>query len=164
MLLSAEVSLQPRYIYFQGFPGQIEKHGAQRLRLSALSKRLRSVGTLMGHCTMRIRCTAVIILSLSPGGCCVSGNGCQVAAPATGTDWDGLSPSPSENEGAVSHPRVRPLKAAATRPKLQSNDPWEQQQAIDQADEARLRRKLMICRDCQAVQPRGDEATGSITR
>jgi hypothetical protein len=110
----------------------------------------------MEHCMMGMRCTALFILGLSLGGCCLSETGCQVATPATGTDWDGLGASPSESEPAASQARVRlkkaiikgPIEAASGSPKLQNKDSWEQQQAIDQAEEARLTRKLMICRNC----------------
>jgi hypothetical protein len=95
---------------------------------------------------------------LSLGGCCLSGNGCQVAAPATepatGMDWDGLSPIPSDsNETATSRTRLglKEVGAVSTKvgPNLQTKDQWEQQQALDQPEDAGLTRKLMIGRNCQ---------------
>jgi hypothetical protein len=147
-------------------------HGDAQNRLAniALERaiQLAYVGsTLIGHCTMQLRCTALLILGLSLGGCCLSGSGCQVAASATGSDWDGLIPPPSENEAAASGARLRPKKeimkgpvgAASAGPRLQSKDRWEQQQALDQAEEARLTRTLMICRNCEGLEPRRDDLT-----
>ncbi len=54
---------------------------------------------------------------------------------------DGLSPVPSDNnETAASRPRVRQKKQAGApstevSPNLQTKDRWEQQQALDQAEE-----------------------------
>jgi hypothetical protein len=60
---------------------------------------------------------------------------------------------------------VGPLDAAATvqNNKVQPKDQWEQQQAADQDDEARLKRKLMSCRDCQATESARDDAASSVS-
>jgi hypothetical protein len=69
------------------------------------------------------------------------------------------------------HPRVTrqiapsPLDAeAGSHAKPQPKDSWEQQQAADQAEEARLKRKLTICRACVAGEAARDEASGSVAR
>jgi hypothetical protein len=43
-------------------------------------------------------------------------------------------------------------------------DSWEQQQDADQADEARLKRKLLICRTCLAGESERGDATDSVRR
>lgn len=87
--------------------------------------------------------------------CCALGNGCapQAGAPVT---WDGLGTSPAEDTkppepSSKRHAQAKPpLAGAATEPgsKVQSKGSWDQQQAADQAGEARLKRKLMICSTC----------------
>jgi hypothetical protein len=61
---------------------------------------------------------------------------------------------------------VGPLEAAATvqNNKVQLKDRWEQQQAADQDDEVRLKRKLMICRSCLAGESARDDTAGSLSR
>jgi hypothetical protein len=43
-------------------------------------------------------------------------------------------------------------------------DQWEREQAADQDDELRLKRKLMICRNCLAPVSARDDAAGSVGR
>ena len=89
-----------------------------------------------------------------------AGNGC---APESGAPiaWDGLGSAPTDDTQPVEpqprkHARAKreaivgPLDAAATvqNNKVQPKDQWEQQQAADQDDEARLKRKLVICQAC----------------
>jgi hypothetical protein len=61
---------------------------------------------------------------------------------------------------------VGPVAAAAAEPdkKLQPKGSWEQQQAADQDDEARLKRKLVICRACLPPESARGDATGSVRR
>jgi hypothetical protein len=47
--------------------------------------------------------------------------------------------------------------------KPQATEAWAQQEAADRADEAKLKKQLMICRNCLQA-PARDEATGSVTR
>jgi hypothetical protein len=88
--------------------------------------------------------------------------------------WDGLGSAPTGDAQPAEPQRkkhvraareiiVGPLDAASTDPdrKVQPKDPWEQEQAADQEDERRLKRKLMICRDCAISQPARDDAAGS---
>jgi hypothetical protein len=69
-------------------------------------------------------------------------------------------PEPQPRQHARARRDVSALDAAGERSKAQPNDRWEQEQATDQADEARLKRKLMICRDCQTTGPARDDAAG----
>jgi hypothetical protein len=45
-----------------------------------------------------------------------------------------------------------------------SSDTYDRQQAADQADERRLKQKLIICRDCGATQPGRDDAAADAAR
>jgi hypothetical protein len=54
--------------------------------------------------------------------------------------------------------------APAQNNKDQPKGQWEQQQAADQDDELRLKRKLMICRTCLAGESARDDGTGSLSR
>jgi hypothetical protein len=87
--------------------------------------------------------------------------------------WDGLGPAPGEDTQPVElrpKPRARaqreiivgPLDATVAERgnKVQPKDQWEQQQAADQDDDARLKRKLMICRSCLAGDSARDDAAG----
>lgn len=118
------------------------------------------------------KCIAFLVVAPMLANCCASGSGC---APAAGTPvaWDGLGPAPTEDAQPLElrpkqHARAKreiivgPLDAAADEPssKGQPRDSWEQEQAADQADEVRLKRKLMICSNCLAGGSARDEATG----
>jgi hypothetical protein len=108
--------------------------------------------------------------------CCAVGNGC---APESGAPiaWDGLGPAPTDDTRPL-EPRpkkptrakreiiVGPLDAAAAEPisKVLPKDSWEQQQAADQADKVRLKRKLVICRTCLIGESARDDATSSVSR
>jgi hypothetical protein len=50
------------------------------------------------------------------------------------------------------------------RSRSTSGDSWEHQQAVDRDDEARLKKKLIICRDCGANEPTRNDATVSAAR
>ena len=105
--------------------------------------------------------------------CCALGNGC---APESGAPiaWDGLGSAPTSDTQPVepqpkTHARAKreiivgPLDAAATEQnnKVQPKNQWEQEQAADRDDEMRLKRKLMICRNCLAGESARDNATSS---
>jgi hypothetical protein len=123
--------------------------------------------------TMILKCIAFLAAALMLAGCCALGNGC---APESGAPiaWDGLDSAPATDTQPVEpqpkkHARAKreiivgPLDAAATEQnrKVQPKDRWEQEQAADQADEMRLKRKLMICRNCLAGESARDDATSS---
>jgi hypothetical protein len=114
---------------------------------------------------------AFLVAALMLANCCASGSGC---APAAGSPvaWDGLGPAPTEEAQPLElRPKQQarakreiiagPLEAAATEQnhRVQPKDQWEQQQAVDQADEAKLKRKLMICRTCLTGESARDDAT-----
>ncbi len=110
--------------------------------------------------TMISKCIAFLVAALMLAGCCALGNGC---APESGAPiaWDGLGAAPTSDTQPVDlQPNkparvkreivVGPLNATAAEQnnKVQPKDQWEQEQAADQDDEARLKRKLVICRTC----------------
>ncbi len=120
-------------------------------------------------------CIALLVAALMLANCCALGNGC---APAAGSPvaWDGLGSAPTDDTQPLElrpkqHARAKreiilgPLEAAAAEPnsKGQPKDSWEQQQAADQADEARLKRKLMICRTCLAGESARDDGPSSVS-
>ena len=110
------------------------------------------------------KCIAFLALALLLANCCALGNGCAPATPVAGAPiaWDGLGTAPTDDMQA-SEPQVRkpartkreiivgPLDTAAAgqNGKTQPKDSWEEQQAADQDDEAKLKRKLMICQNCR---------------
>ena len=122
------------------------------------------------------KCIAFLVAALMLANCCALGNGCLPAAGSP-VAWDGLGAAPTDDTQPL-EPRPKkptpakreiildPLDAAAAEPnsKVQPKDRWEQQQAADQADEARLKRKLMICRTCLAGESARDDATSSVSR
>jgi hypothetical protein len=106
------------------------------------------------------KCIVFLSAALMLANCCSLGTDC---APAVGAPvaWDGLGTSPTDNTPQVEPPPpkkqvrakreiiVGPLDAAAAEPtsKVQRGQ-WEQEQAADQDDEVRLKRKLRICSTC----------------
>jgi hypothetical protein len=146
------------------------------------SHRFFDIGSQLGRpcaawlLTMFLKCIALLTTALTLANCCASGNGC---APVSGAAiaWDGLGTAPTENTQSDKpapkrHGRssreiiIGPLDASAVEPnsKVPPKSEWEQQQAAEQADEVRLRRKLVICRDCVPAESAHDEATGSAGR
>jgi hypothetical protein len=120
------------------------------------------------------KCIAFLALALLLANCCALGNGCAPATPVAGAPiaWDGLGKPPTDGTEAT-EPQVRkparakreiivgPLDTAGggTTSKFQPKDSWEAQQAADQDDEARLKRKLMICKTCGAAESTRDDAS-----
>jgi hypothetical protein len=122
------------------------------------------------------KCIAFLVAALMLANCCALGNGC-VPAAGNPVAWDGLGAAPTDDTQPLElrpkqHARAKreiilgPLEAAAAElnSKGQPKDSWEQQQAADQADEARLKRKLMICRTCLTGESARDEALSSVSR
>ena len=119
------------------------------------------------------KCIAFLVAALMLADCCALGNGC---APESGAPiaWDGLGSAPTSDTQPVElQPKTRarakreiivgPLDAAATEQnnKVQPKNQWEQEQAADRDDEMRLKRKLMICRNCLAGESARDDAASS---
>jgi hypothetical protein len=124
----------------------------------------------------------LLVAALVLANCCLSGNGCYTPVAATAPAWDGLGEAPTDGTQPDApkpkkHVRTRneiiigPLDAASTEanpktanPKAHRNDEWEDQDAADRANEARLTKKLMICRDCLPAEPAHGDAADRATR
>jgi hypothetical protein len=108
------------------------------------------------------KCIAFLAAALLLANCCAMGSGCAPTAE-TPLAWDGLgSSAPIEEDQPVQltpkkHARAKrdivvgSTGAAASEPnrKIQSEDEWEQQHATDLAEDAKLKRKLIICSACK---------------
>jgi hypothetical protein len=99
---------------------------------------------------MKAHRTALLLVSLSLGGCCLSGTGCNAPPMATTTsNLDGLDQPPAEDPPA----QVPKQKRVSSRTKSQGGEPGSvysdpnMGNEYDDAD-ARLRRKLIICQGC----------------
>jgi hypothetical protein len=125
---------------------------------------------------MMVRCALLLVAALSLAGCCLSGTACYGPTAAGGAPaWDGLGAAPTDDDpqAAEASPpkklaRARPNRAgsvdaasASSNPYLRGDDSFEQQEAADRADEARLKRKMIICRDCASTGPVNNDVLGS---
>lgn len=135
------------------------------------------------------KCLAFLVVALVLANCCASGSGCG-APPGGPVAWDGLGAAPAEDTQPI-EPRSNKMRSSSKgdiiagpignavgqqdgRPPPRDsfkdrfndklNDTWEQQQAADQDDERRLKRKLMICRDCGTSEPSRDDANANVAR
>lgn len=122
-----------------------------------------------------VRYALLLVTAFSLSGCCLSGSACYGPTAAGGAPaWDGLGTAPSDDpQAAETSPpkklaRAKPNRAASSdtastssNPYLRSDDAYEQQEAADRADEARLKRKMVICRDCASTGPVNDDVLGS---
>jgi hypothetical protein len=103
---------------------------------------------------MKILLIATALAALSLGGCCLSPSGCEVPLAAAGTNWDGLgqnpeSSAPTEKTSDRAKSRGKQPKDAYTSATLGNS--WQDDEAQQQLDDARLRRKLIICDSCVAA-------------
>ena len=122
---------------------------------------------------MILKCMAWLAAALMLAGCCTFGNGCAPESRAP-VAWDGLGAAPASDSQPVELQPKRqartkrevvlgPIDAAPTEQnsRVQPKNRWEQEQAADQDDEARLKRKLIICSACSTAEPARDDRTGS---
>jgi hypothetical protein len=122
--------------------------------------------------SMFSKCIAFLAVALLLANCCALGNGC---APAAGAPiaWDGLGTPPADDQQPTELRPGKPARAkreiiigpldaavAGQNSRTPSKDKsWEAQQAADQDDEAKLKRKLMICQNCRTGESARDDAT-----
>ena len=99
---------------------------------------------------MKTRCAVLLLATLSLGGCCLTGNGCNtpIETATTTPNPDGLGQPPAA-EATPPAPKQR----VSSRRKSQGDEPspvYGSSNAGDnlEDDEARLRRKLIICQGC----------------
>jgi hypothetical protein len=101
------------------------------------------------------RCIALFLASLLAG-CCASGVGCNAPAAGGPVAWDGMDVPPAENAAADSALRGsdpgkrKKVRQIATQADSipQGGDKNEQEQAADEAADAKLNEQLKICRKC----------------
>jgi hypothetical protein len=113
-----------------------------------------------------------MLAALNLANCCASGSNC---VPVTGgpVAWDGLGAAPTGDMQAIPPSKqlarrrreiiVGPLEAVPTKRNTQPTDTWEQQQAADQDDERKLKRKLTICRTCVTGEPASDDPVSGVS-
>ena len=117
------------------------------------------------------RLALVMAAGLALGGCCLDGSGCYIV-PHTDTlmSWDGLGPVPGRNQARRAKAR-KAIETAAPEDDSPSEEvlarlrPYSMEwgvafEAMNRAADARLKKKLIICRNCISPEP-GDQ-TGSI--
>jgi hypothetical protein len=73
--------------------------------------------------------------------------------------WDGLNEQPVADADAtvdITPPKKQPRRRDAPPSQLSARArtdlSWQDQQVLDQAEEARLSRKLIICKNCSSTQ------------
>jgi Flp pilus assembly protein TadG len=124
-----------------------------------------------------LRCAVLLATALTLSNCCLSSSGCSngpvamttapapiaarpvAAAPAA---WDGLNEEPIDNAEAdvdVTPPKKHARRRASvdamssqSSTGSRGNVNWDDQQALDRAEDARLRNKLIICKNCSTSQ------------
>ena len=124
------------------------------------------------------KCIAFLIAALVLSNCCALGGGCAPTGMSpVAMDGDGLGAPPPEEE-APAPDEVRPNQdmpikrkkmaassdatAAGKYHDARGKDQFEMQQAADEADDEKLKRKLVICSDCMpAKSTRDDMMSGS---
>jgi hypothetical protein len=127
---------------------------------------------------MNRRLVFVIAAGLTLSGCCFDGSGCYVRyvqPPTTAlVSWDGLGPLPKRNQvkRAKRVPKTSVAVAASedkspSEEELSKLKPYSKEwgaalDAINRADDDKLKKKLIICRECMQPEP-SDDQTGSIT-
>jgi|SRR4051812_252693 hypothetical protein len=134
----------------------------------------------LGSIMTCFRVLAFIGVALALAGCCASGSGCYAPVPGVPTAWDGTGVQPGESTTPRRQPRtarpkteiiVGPIEHAsgASRP-ASSTAPTElsasekalnDKDAADREADARLTKRLMICRNCLPPVT-GTDAVGAI--
>jgi hypothetical protein len=117
--------------------------------------------------TMIYKVVVFLVAALSLANCCALGTGC-VPVAGTAAAWDGLDAAATEDAQPVElRPKQHARKkrdsettVAEPHSKSQSGDSWGQQQTADQIEEARLKRKLMICQSCLPKESARDDTAG----
>jgi hypothetical protein len=118
---------------------------------------------------MMLKYSILLATGLLLGGCCLSGNcyapvagSAPAVAPtgvATTSAPDGLNPAlmdepeadaPAKPRKTAQRRRETVGESEASAASRYRGDSYEQQEAADRADEARLKRKLIICQNCAA--------------
>jgi hypothetical protein len=131
------------------------------------------------------RLIAFVVATLALAGCCASGNGCYVPVPGVPTAWDGAGTRPGEGPASPRQQRtarpkteiiVGPITHASGDPRPQSvvsssgsagpgasdaDKARDQKEAVEREADARLTKRLMICRNC-LPSATGPDAVGTV--
>jgi hypothetical protein len=136
-------------------------------------RRVWFVSSFLPQTMIPMICKLVVFLvaALSLANCCALGTAC-VPVAGTAAAWDGLDVAAAEDAQPVElrprqHARKkRESETAVANPnsKSQPGDSWTQRQAADQVEEARLKRKLVICRSCLPGESVRDDTAGVANR
>jgi hypothetical protein len=129
------------------------------------------------------RLVIFVLAAVALGGCCMSGSGCYVAKDGPLSAWDGRgtgpdAAAPPEDEAMTSEqPMTPPSKKRTARTKTgmmtepgkptraEAEQMRAEQDAADQDAEAKLAKKLTICRDCMpSARDRDAAMSGSVMR
>src|SRR6516164_8049764 len=100
---------------------------------------------------MRSFCAAVFLAALPLGGCCLSESACNAPVAAARADWDGLDQPAVEKAPSVAlRQRISRRQGRQTNSQddLATGDSWQEEDARQQSDDVRLKRKLIICQGC----------------
>jgi len=122
---------------------------------------------------MNRRLVFVIVAGLALSGCCLDGSGCYVQPPTTApvAYREELGALPKRNKVKRAKQAPTTIAAVASEDKSPSEEelsklkPYSKEwtavlDAINRAEDAKLKKKLVICRDC--IPPEPDDQTGSI--
>ena len=106
---------------------------------------------------MKVLLIATALAALPLGGCCLSLGGCEVplSTAATSTDWDGLGQAPGPSAPTVITPdrtRRQARQANDDYTSVTTGNAWKDDQARLEADDARLKKKLVICDGCAGTR------------
>ena len=119
------------------------------------------------------RLAFVIAAGLALSGCCLDGKGCDVP-PRAGmlTSWDGLGQPPIRHHSklakvpkaivAAVHDDDHPSEEDLAKLRPYSREWGAALETLNRAADAKLKKKLIICRDCLPPEP--DDRTGSLDR
>ena len=121
---------------------------------------------------MNRRLVFVIVAGLAPSGCCLNGSGCDVQPPTTALAayWEELGALPKRNKVKRARQAPTTIAAVASEDKSPSEEelsklkPYSKEwtavlDAINRAEDAKLKKKLVICRGCMSPEP--EDQTGS---
>jgi hypothetical protein len=128
---------------------------------------------------MLARLIVFVLAAAALAGCCASSGGCYVPVPGVPTAWDGAGVQPSEgaraDDGAPPRRQstartarskteviIGPITNAREEATPRSEQEWAQKEAAERDADARLTKRLMICRDC--LPARDDDVSGSARR
>lgn len=120
----------------------------------------------LANCCMTGSCSGPVATTAAPG---VAAPGMAATSPVAAPDpaWDGLgAPTAAELEGdAPAAPAPKRTARRRAQDTLEGTDisaqsggtsrgkmSWDEEQAVSRADEARLKQKLIICKNCSSSQ------------